>query len=228
MRQLLIVLAPLVTACAARTAAPIAKPIAVPTPEIATLAQPMVQPLVQDEPIAEVDEETPLEDPATAPYALVFHEGQTWSYTVASDGLIAMSSTQHEPNSIECRVAKVDYFCDRKISTVTCDGGSGAPTGAAMAMAGTYTTTGRGIWKASWNGASEQLEDKTRLFARYPESLVDGRGVPLAKPFHGGWCTTESVGGKQETICVNAKTGLTGGSIASADGKVFVGDVPRS
>ncbi len=222
MRQLLIALAPLVTACAAQTATtPLANPVA--TDNLVAVGEPMAQ----VEATAEEADETPVES-TTAPYALVFHEGQKWSYTVQADGLIAMSSTQQQANSVECRVEKVDFFCDRKVSTVTCDGASGVAKGATVAMAGVYTTTGRGVWKASWNGATEQLDDKTRLFARYPESLVDGRGVPLARPFHGGWCTTESVGGKQETICVNAQSGLTGGSIASADGKVFVGDVPRS
>jgi hypothetical protein len=196
--------------------APTTNPAPVPTEEVAAVTTNVEATATESD-----EQDVPVESTA-APYALVFHEGQRWSYNVQADGLIAMSGSQHGvPSSVECRVEKVDYFCDRKISTVTCDGAN-------KVMAGVYTTTGRGIWKASWNGASEQLEDKTRLFARYPESLVDGRGVPLARPYHGGWCTTTTTNGQSETICVNADRGLTGGSIASANTKVFVGDVPRS
>ncbi|MBA3542562.1 MAG: hypothetical protein H0T79_23300 [Deltaproteobacteria bacterium] len=155
-----------------------------------------------------------------APYALVFERGQRWTLPVETRGLTASTSTQ----AVRCHVAEVELSCDHESSTIICDGDS-------QILAGTYTRTGRGLWRAAWNAAeaTSELRDKTRMFARHPESLLDpASGKPVARPFHGGWCVSDVDGETTRTICMDDDKGIIGGSLAVGDARVYVGDVPRS
>lgn len=229
MRQLLVASLALTSACAARTTlrpAPVAATTRAPQQQVAEASAAIVTD-VPDRDDSDSDPDSDTDEPSdamvvedtTPAYALVFHEGQTWHFDVESS--VAMSGVQHA-NQADCRVAHVEYFCDRMISHVEC---SSEPIN--QIVGGIYTKTGRGLWRQAWNGASEQLDDKTRMFARFPESLVDGTGEPTAVAFDGGWCVSSAAGAATTTMCIRADRGIVGGSIATANGTIRVGAVPR-
>jgi hypothetical protein len=223
MRQLLVVALAVTSGCAARNS--------LVAPAAPTSRAPAVT-MVQAEPSTEIaapvtddaaDENTTTSDAmvdadaSVAPYALVFHEGQKWTFDVSSS--VAMTDSQHT-HSVDCHVASVEYMCDRKVARVECDS---EPVNAVVG--GIYTSTGRGMWRTALNaapGEGEQLDDKARVFARFPESLVDGTGKPLAQPFDGGWCASAN----GSTLCVSADRGITGGSVATAKGTLRIGAAP--
>ncbi len=205
MRQLLLFL--LVPACAAAPSIPTAQ--TTPTQEAA--------------PVEEIA--PPSNATYYPPYALMFHEGQTWTFPVEAHGpLLAMNggSSLHD-GSITCRVEKVEYFCDRRVSNVSCDDGN-------HVVAGVYTANPQGLWRADFAASTEQLAEGTRVFARAPrEKTVETAELTLETRRYGsGWCSTQVANGTDETICVADGKGLIGGSFVDGDKRVFIGDVPHS
>jgi len=159
------------------------------------------------------------------PYALMFHEGQQWTFPVEAHGvLLAMTSpSSNHDGMVTCRVEHVDYFCDRRVSNVSCDDGN-------HVVAGVYTANMQGLWRNDFAASTEQLTDDTRVFARAPrEKTVETAELTLqTKRYGSGWCSTQVVGGSDETICVADGKGLIGGSFIDGDKRIFIGDVPHS
>ena len=198
MRKLLL-LAILAPACASAPSAPppviAARAAAAPI----SIAEPSTAPMYQSE------------DNYYPPYALLFHEGQKWDFSVQ----LAMASTGRpmgEQNKIACQVEHIDYMCDRRVSNITCTDGN-------KVVAGNYTANMQGMWREGFADATAELDDNTRVFPRVPQPNMHTTQIGNT------WCSTD--GGS--TICVEDGKGLVGASMLSTTGEeMIVGTVPSA
>ncbi len=199
--QKLLLLAFLAPACAAAPSAP---------PVITAHAQAVPVPVS----LAEDDSATPMyqsNDNYYPPYALLFHEGQKWDFSVK----LAMASTGRpmgEQKTINCQVEHIDYMCDRRVSNISCSDGN-------RVVAGNYTANMLGMWREGFADATAELDENTRAFERVPQPNMHTSQVGKT------WCSTD--GGS--TICVEDGKGLVGASMLTTSGEeMIVGIVPTA
>jgi hypothetical protein len=159
------------------------------------------------------------------PYSMMFREGQSWTMPV-----VQLAMTEPRPDlggEVTCTVEHVDQFCDRRISNITCEGAGG------KLLAGAYSATLDGLWKADFADHSTELDDHTMMIARVApfartSAKVDDSGDVVATidthPWGAAWCVNERGSETHKTICIQPGKGLIGGR----DGDVVVGDVPRN
>jgi hypothetical protein len=155
----------------------------------------------------------------------MFREGQSWTMPVVQ---LAMTEHSGVGDELTCTVANVEEFCDRRISNITCEG-----TGAKL-LAGAYSATLDGLWKADFADHSTELDDRTMMISRFApfsktSAKVDESGDVVATidthPWGAAWCIDERASDDaHKTICIQPGRGLIGGR----DGDVVVGDVPRN
>jgi hypothetical protein len=159
------------------------------------------------------------------PYSMLFREGQSWTLPVAHVQL-AMSSEPRPGNDVTCVVEHVDQFCDRRISNIKCEGeGSGI-------LAGMYSATLDGLWKADEANGGTELDDHEMLISREPPfkhaiEKRDAAGNVVAtiatKPWGAAWCIDEQGTASAQEICILPGKGLIGGR----DHDLVIGTVPR-
>ena len=185
MRHLVLV-ALLAPACASAPTAP--------APVLASHAAPTAEPV---ELVADADYHPP--------YALLFHEGQKWDFSVRLASTAVMSP-------INCEVEHIEYMCDRRVSNIKCSDGN-------RVVAGTYTANMQGMWREGFADATAELDENTRAFERVPQPNMHTTR-------HGkAWCSTD--GGT--TLCVEDGKGLVGASMLSTTGEeMIVGVVPSA
>jgi len=190
MRNLVLVAALLPACAAAPTAAPPRAP----------------QPLAITEP-----DEAPMyrsQDDYYPPYALLFHEGQRWDFTVA----MSTGTQPLDQHIATCEVKQIEYMCDRRVSHVICSDGNTAAGGA-------YTANMRGMWRDGFAAATEELNDDTLAFARVPQPNMHVTQMGDA------WCTSDG----NTTLCVQDGKGLVGAKLVGDDGReTSVGITPGS
>lgn len=188
MRHLLLVLAP---ACAAAPTAVAPKaPIAITEPDEAPMYK--------------------SQDDYYPPYALLFHEGQSWDFSVK----LAMSSSERPmgEHMAKCEVKSIEYMCDRRVSKIECSDGNTAAGGA-------YTANMRGMWRDGFASATEELSDETLAFERVPQPNMHVTQMGDA------WCTSDG----NTTLCVQDGKGLVGAKLVGDDGReTIVGITPGS
>ncbi len=200
MRQLFL-LAILAPACAAAPSAPpviAAHAPAVPVQSI-SIAQDSAAPMYQSD------------DNYYPPYALMFHEGQKWNFSVK----LAMASTGRpmgEQKTINCQVEHIEYMCDRRVSNISCSDGN-------KIVAGNYTANMQGMWREGFADATAELDQNTRAFERVPQPNMHTSQIGNT------WCSTD--GGT--TLCVEDGKGLVGAAMISSSGEqMIVGTVPTT
>ena len=149
--------------------------------------------------------------PYHPPYAMLFHEGNSWRLPVHAVKL-AMIERGHTQGDVTCTVEHVDQYCDRRISNVTCEGDG------AKLLAGQYSASWDGLWKAESADSSTELEPEAMLIARLPPFQQTTEQV-ATKPWGAAWCVTEP----GETLCIQPGRGIIG----AIDADYVVGEVPR-
>ena len=199
MRTLFLV-AILAPACAsAPSAPPIATRAAAVAPVPISIAEDSPAPMYQSD------------DNYYPPYALLFHEGQKWDFSVQ----LAMASTGRpmgEQQKIACQVEHIDYMCDRRVSNITCTDGN-------KVVAGNYTANMQGMWREGFADATAELDENTRVLPRVPQPNMHTTQIGKT------WCSTD--GGT--TICVEDGKGLVGASMLSSSGEeMIVGAIPSA
>ena len=199
MRHLLFVVAILAPACASAPSAPVIAAHAAAMPVPISIAEESTTPMYQSE------------DAYYPPYALLFHEGQKWDFSVQ----LAMASTGRpmgEQNKIACQVEHIEYMCDRRVSNITCTDGN-------KVVAGNYTANMSGMWREGFADATAELDENKRVFERVPQPNMHTTQIGKT------WCSSD--GGT--TICVEDGKGLVGASMLSSSGEeMIVGAVPNA
>lgn len=184
-----ILLAALIPACAAAPTTPTAPKAPLPV----AITEPDDAPMYKSE------------DDYYPPYALLFHDGQKWDFTVAMSG-------SQQPHMATCEVKQLEYMCDRRVSHVICSDGNTAAGGA-------YTANMRGMWREGFADATEELNDETLAFERVPQPNMHVTQMGDA------WCTSDG----NTTLCVQDGKGLVGAKLVGDDGReTIVGITPGS
>lgn len=144
------------------------------------------------------------------PYAMLFHEGNSWRLPVHS---VKLAMVEHgAQGEVNCTVEHVEQFCDRRISSVTCEGEG------ANLLGGQYSASWDGLWKADDANSSTELEPQSMLIARLPPFQQTTDKV-ATQPWGAAWCMT----GIDETLCIQPGRGLIG----AIDADYVIGEVPR-
>jgi hypothetical protein len=152
----------------------------------------------------------PGDAPYHPPYAMLFHEGNSWQLPVHSAKLAMVErGVQGEVN---CTVEHVEQYCDRRISNVTCEGAG------ARLLSGQYSASWDGLWKADSADSSTELVPESMLIARLPPFQQTTDKV-ATKPWGAAWCVI----GTDETLCIQPGRGLIG----AIDADYVIGEVPR-
>ena len=148
--------------------------------------------------------------PYHPPYAMLFHEGNSWKLPVHSVKLAMIE--RGSQGEVTCTVEHVEQFCDRRISNVTCEGDG------AKLLGGQYSASWDGLWKADEATSSTELVPDSMLIARLPP-FQQATDKVATKPWGAAWCMT----GSDETLCIQPGRGLIG----AADADYVVGEVPH-
>ena len=152
----------------------------------------------------------PADAPYHPPYAMLFHEGNSWKLPV--HGVKLAMIERGSQGEVTCTVEHVEQFCDRRISNVTCEGDG------AKLLGGQYSASWDGLWKADEADSSTELVPESMLIARLPPFQQSTEKV-ATKPWGAAWCMT----GSDETLCIQPGRGLIG----AADSDYVIGEVPR-
>jgi hypothetical protein len=188
----LFIAAALLPACAA---APIAAPAA---PKPVAITEPDAQPMYASQ------------DAYYPPYALLFHEGQKWDFSVQ----LAMTNSDRPVTDhvAKCEVKSIEYMCDRRVSQVVCSDGN-------TVAGGSYTANMRGMWRDGFADATAELDDTTLAFERVPQPNMHVTQMGEA------WCSSDG----STTLCVQDGKGLVGARFIGDDGReTIVGLTPGS
>jgi hypothetical protein len=206
MRHLLLI-AILAPACASA-------PTASTTPTTPIVSHAQVAPVPVSIAEDDSDSATPTyqsDDSYYPPYALLFHEGQKWDFSVQ----LAMASTGQptgEQKMINCEVQHIEYMCDRRVSNISCSDGN-------KVVAGNYTANLNGMWRQGFAEATAELDENTRAFERVPQPNMHTTQIGKT------WCSSD--GGT--TLCVEDGKGLVGASMISTTGEeMIVGTIPSA